>query len=160
MNEDLLQKVSSLLKERNLKVATAESCTGGLVAHTLTNIPGSSEYFEMGVISYSNRAKIEFLGVSSSIIEKHGAVSEQTARAMAEGIRNTAKVDIGISTTGIAGPGGGTKEKPVGLVYVAISTRDKTIVRRFLFNGDRLRNKESACEAALSMLLAILEGEL
>ena len=157
MNIELLHKVSSLLKEKGLTVATAESCTGGLVAHTLTNVSGSSEYFDRGVVSYSNRAKMELLGVPSQVLEKHGAVSEETAKAMAEGVRLRSGVDVGVSTTGIAGPTGGTKDKPVGLVYIGVSTRDETVVKKFLFKGDRLSNKESACEAALKMLFELLK---
>ncbi|HEC81854.1 MAG TPA: CinA family protein [Thermoplasmatales archaeon] len=145
-----------MLKEKGFTVATAESCTGGLVAHTLTNVSGSSAYFDSGVVSYSNRAKMELLGVSSEVLEKHGAVSEETARAMAEGVRLKSGVDVGVSTTGIAGPTGGTREKPVGLVYIGVSTRDETVVKRFLFKGDRLSNKENACEAALRMLFEVL----
>jgi len=154
---ELLKKVSSLLKEKGIKIATAESCTGGLVGHTLTNIPGSSLYFDRGVISYSNRAKVELLDVPEDIIERFGPVSEEVARAMAEGIRKKAKVDIGLSVTGIAGPTGGTKEKPVGLVYIGISHHGGTIVKKFQFEGDRLTIKERACEEALRMLLNLLE---
>ena len=156
IDEKLLNKVSQQLKQRNLTIATAESCTGGLIAHTLTNISGSSDYFDRGIVSYSNRAKTELLGVSERMLKEHGAVSEQAALAMAEGIRTKSKVDIGIATTGIAGPTGGTKEKPVGLVYIAISTSNKTEVKKFLFSGSRLQNKESTCNAALGMLLDYL----
>jgi len=149
----LLNKVSDELKKHHVTIATAESCTGGLIAHMLTNISGSSEYFDRGVISYSNVSKIELLGVSEKILTGFGAVSEQVARAMAEGIRKRARVDIGVSTTGIAGPTGGTKEKPVGLVYVGIATRNDVLVKRFVFSGDRLQNKELACDAALSLVL-------
>ncbi|KAA0007304.1 MAG: CinA family protein [Thermoplasmata archaeon] len=157
MNIELLHKVSSLLKEKGLTVATAESCTGGLIAHMLTNVSGSSLYFDRGVVSYSNRAKMELLGVPSQVLEKHGAVSEETAKAMAEGVKLRSGVDVGVSTTGIAGPTGGTKDKPVGLVYIGVSTRDETVVKKFLFKGDRLSNKESACEAALKMLFELLK---
>jgi len=158
VNEDLLRRVAELLKEKRLKIATAESCTGGMLGNLLTNIPGSSEYFDRGVISYSNRAKMELLGVSEETLKTYGAVSEQTAREMAEGIRKRSNVDIGISTTGIAGPTGGTREKPVGLVYIGISTDKETIVRRFQFGGDRIANKEMACNAALSTLLEVLQA--
>jgi nicotinamide-nucleotide amidase len=151
-----LNKVSDELKKQHLVVATAESCTGGLLAHLLTNISGSSSYFDRGVITYSNTAKIELLGVPADFLEQYGAVSEQTAKAMATGIRKRASVDIGISTTGIAGPTGGTKEKPVGLVYIGLATRETVIVKRFLFSGDRLTNKESTCDAALELLFETL----
>ncbi len=155
--DELAKKVAHLLKERNMKVATAESCTGGLIGHTITNIPGSSEYYEGGVISYSNALKMNLLGVKEEILAKYGAVSEQTAREMADGIRKKASVDIGIATTGIAGPGGGTPEKPVGLVYIAISSEKETKVEKHLFHGNRWENKESTCRAALNLLLNYLE---
>ena len=156
VDEELLNKVSTNLKKQKFTIATAESCTGGLLSHILTNISGSSDYFDRGIVSYSNKSKIQLLGVPENLLKKYGAVSEQVAKAMAEGFRTKSYVDIGISTTGIAGPTGGTKEKPVGLVYVAISTPDKTIVKKFQFSGDRLQNKESTCNAALQMLLDIL----
>ena len=153
INEELLKKVDYYLKKQRLTVATAESCTGGLIAHTLTNISGSSEYFERGIVSYSNEAKIELLGVAEETLKEHGAVNKQTAKAMALGIKNRSKVDIGISTTGIAGPTGGTKEKPVGLVYICIATSKKVEIKKFIFSGNRLQNKENTCNAALEMLL-------
>lgn len=148
----LLNKISLILKEQNLKIATAESCTGGLIAHTLTNISGSSDYFDRGVISYSNKSKTELLGVPEKLIDKYGAVSNPVAKAMADGIRVKSEVDIGISTTGIAGPTGGTKEKPVGLVFIAISTKDNVIVKKYQFGGNRIQNKYDTCKAALDML--------
>lgn len=152
----LLNKVFTLLKSQNLTISTAESCTGGLIAHTLTNISGSSDYFDRGIVSYSNKSKMELLDVPKDLLIKHGAVSKEVAEAMADGIRIKSNVDIGISTTGIAGPTGGTEEKPVGFVYIAVSTKDDTQVEKFLFTGDRLQNKENTCEAALEMLLNIL----
>lgn len=148
----LLNKISLILKEQNLKIATAESCTGGLIAHTLTNISGSSDYFDRGVVSYSNKSKTELLGVPKKLIDKYGAVSNPVAKAMADGIRVKSEVDIGISTTGIAGPTGGTKEKPVGLVFIAISTKDNVIVKKYQFGGNRIQNKYDTCKAALDML--------
>lgn len=158
MDKELLNKVSALLKKQNLTVATAESCTGGLIAHTLTNISGSSDYFDRGIVSYSNESKTELLGVSEDLLKKYGAVSEQVAKAMAEGIRKKSNVDIGLSTTGIAGPTGGTKEKPVGLVYIGISTEDLTTVKKFQFTGDRLQNKEDTCNAALHIILEYINN--
>lgn len=155
-DKELLNEVFTNLRKQKLTVATAESCTGGLIAHTLTNISGSSDYFDRGIVSYSNEAKSELLGVPEDMLKEYGAVSEQVAKAMAEGIRTTSNVDIGIATTGIAGPTGGTKEKPVGLVYIAISTSENTVVKKFQFSGDRLQNKESTCNAALQMLLDLL----
>ncbi len=156
--KEILEKISLVLKDKKLTIASAESCSGGLISHTLTNISGSSEYFDRGIVSYSNKAKMELLGVSEDILEKYGAVSEQVAKAMAEGIRTKSNVDIGLSTTGIAGPTGGTKEKPVGLVYIGLSTKDEILVKKFQFSGDRLENKESTCEAALQMLYDYLTG--
>jgi len=153
VDRQLLNKVSAELKKQHLTVATAESCTGGLLAHTLTNISGSSEYFEYGIVSYSNESKIKLLHVSKKILQSYGAVSEQTAEAMAKGIQKEAGVDIGISTTGIAGPTGGTKEKPVGLVYIAIAIKEGVVVKKYHFSGDRLQNKELSCTAALTLLL-------
>ena len=153
---EVLNKVSDELKKQHLTIATVESCTGGLLAHLLTNISGSSEYFDRGIISYSNTSKTQFIGVPEKLLKKYGAVSEEVAHAMAEGIRIRAGVDIGVSTTGIAGPTGGTKDKPVGLVYIGIATRNAVVVKRFLFSGDRLKNKEEACDAALSLLLEML----
>ena len=118
----------------------------------LTSISGSSAYYDRGIISYTNEAKHELLGVSNIDLEKYGAVSEQVARAMCEGIRTHAYTDIGVSTTGIAGPTGGSKEKPVGLVYIGVSTKEKTLVKRFVFNGSRLENKDASCVEALEMI--------
>ena len=156
IDEKLLDNVSFKLKKQGMTIATAESCTGGLIAHALTNISGSSDYFDRGVVSYSNKSKVELLGVPEVLINKHGAVSEEVAKAMADGIRKKSKVDIGLATTGIAGPTGGTKEKPVGLVYIAVSNSDRTLVKKFQFTGNRLENKESTCNAALVMLLDYL----
>jgi PncC family amidohydrolase len=149
----LVNKVSDELKKHQVTIATAESCTGGLLAHMLTNVSGSSEYFDRGVISYSNTAKMELLGIPAQLLKNYGAVSKQVAAVMAKAIQQRAQVDIGIATTGIAGPTGGTKDKPVGLVYIAISTKDTVVVKQFLFSGDRLTNKDSTCTAALELLL-------
>ncbi len=157
VDEELLNKVSSILKKQKLTIATAESCTGGLLSHILTNISGSSDYFDRGIVSYSNKAKMQLLGVPENLLKKYGAVSKQVAKAMAEGVRTKSNVDIGIATTGIAGPTGGTKEKPVGLVYIAISTEDDVIVKKYQFPGDRLQNKENTCNMALQILLDILK---
>jgi nicotinamide-nucleotide amidase len=157
IDENILLKVSNLLKEKKLTIATAESCTGGLIAHALTNISGSSNYFDRGIVSYSNKAKEELLDVPENLIKEHGAVSEQVANAMAQGIRLKSKVDIGLATTGIAGPSGGTKEKPVGLVYIAISTSKNSEARQFHFSGNRIQNKELTCNAALWILLDYLK---
>lgn len=159
IDESLLKNVSNLLKEKKLKVASAESCTGGLIAHTLTNISGSSEYFDRGVVSYSNSAKTQLLGIPEELIKKYGAVSKQVVKVMAEAIRLKSNVDIGLATTGIAGPTGGSKEKPVGLVFIAVSTKLGTYIRRYKFSGNRLQNKELTCNAALWMILEHLKNE-
>lgn len=157
IDKKLVEITTEKLKEKNIKIATAESCTGGLLAHILTNISGSSEYFERGVITYSNKAKKELLNVSETILKKYGAVSKEVATEMAKRILKKSKVDIGISSTGIAGPAGGSKEKPVGLVYIGVSTSNKTIVKKFIFNGDRLENKENTVNNALKMILETLK---
>lgn len=151
--EDIIKKISNKLKKNSLLIATAESCTGGLLAHLLTNISGSSIYFERGTVTYSNRSKIDILGVSEETITNYGAVSEETAREMAIGIKENSNADIGISTTGIAGPTGGSKQKPVGLVYIGIATTKKTEVKRYIFSDNRIKNKEQACLEALKILL-------
>jgi len=151
--QERMQKVTDMLIQHNLKVATAESCTGGLIGDTLTSVPGSSAYYEGGVISYSNALKQRFLGVTTATLDQYGAVSEQTAREMAAGIRDAAGVDIGIATTGIAGPSGGTPEKPVGLVYIGLADSDGVKVEKHVFNGSRRENKIATCRAALQMLL-------
>ena len=156
----LVNKVCDELKRHHLTVATAESCTGGLLAHTLTNVSGSSEYFDRGVITYSNRAKMQELDVQEQILTTYGAVSKEVARAMAQAIQRKASVDFGLATTGIAGPTGGSKEKPVGLVFIAISSDKKIVVKRFLFTGDRLSNKDNTCRAALELLLEIISSNM
>jgi nicotinamide-nucleotide amidase len=135
--------VGKMLVDKGLTISTAESCTGGLVAGRLINYPGISSVFMEGVVTYSNEAKMKRLGVKSETLELHGAVSEETAREMAEGIARAARTDIGISITGIAGPGGGTKEKPVGLVYAGLFIKDKAYVKKFNFHGSReaVRNR-------------------
>ena len=156
VDEKLLNKIYLKLTKTNYKLATAESCTGGLISHTLTNISGISKYFEFGIISYSNESKIDLLDVPQELIKTHGAVSEEVALAMADGLRKKYNVDIGLSTTGIAGPTGGIKNKPVGLVFIGISLNEKSYVKKFLFKGNRFENKELACDAALKILLEYL----
>lgn len=151
-DQTLEEVVGELLKWRGYTVATAESCTGGLIAGRITEVPGSSEYFLEGVVSYSNEAKVALLGVPKEMIEEHGAVSEPVAKAMAEGIRRRAGSTFGISVTGIAGPGGGTEEKPVGLVYLALADDAATAVRRVIFPGDRQFIRTLTVNAALDLL--------
>ncbi len=155
--EETEKKVAHLLTKNELTIATAESCTGGLIAHRLTNIPGSSAYFMTGLVTYSNPAKIQLLGVESETLEKHGAVSSEVAKEMAEGVKKRIKTDIGVSTTGIAGPGGGSEEKPVGTVHMGIATNDETLTKKFKFTGDRWQIKEQTSELALRWIAEILE---
>lgn len=150
--ESLEEVVGALLRDRSMTIACAESCTGGLIGHRLTEVPGSSDYFLESAVVYSNRAKIRRLGVPAAIIEKHGAVSAPVARAMALGIRRTSGADIGIAVTGVAGPGGGTARKPVGLVYVAISRRRGAKVLRNLFFGGRTQIKFQSSQKALGLV--------
>jgi len=149
--------VGGLLRERAFTVAVGESCTGGLLGSRLTDVPGSSEYFDRSVVCYSNRAKVEMLGVPASLIAEHGAVSEPVARAMAHGARELAGANVGIGVTGIAGPGGGTAEKPVGTVAVAVAVQEVERVRTFHFLGGRDLVKFQASQAALNMLRLILK---
>ncbi len=144
--------VGQLLSATHWTLALAESCTGGLIAHRLTEIPGSSTYLDRGVITYSNRAKQELLGVSPTIVRKYGAVSAQVAEAMAKGIRKKSRVDLGVSVTGIAGPGGGSVKKPIGLVYMAIDGPRGCESQRCQFWGDRSEIKFRASQAALNMI--------
>lgn len=149
--------VGQMLADRKLKLATAESCTGGLVGHRITNVPGSSGYFEGGIIAYSYEAKERSLGVHHDTLYEHGAVSAETALEMARGARKALGTDIGLAVTGIAGPGGGLPGKPVGLVYIALSARTYERVEHFVWDSDRDGNKLYSSEAALAMLKEFLE---
>ena len=149
----VVESVLEGLKKRGWKLATAESCTGGMIASALVDISGSSEVFEAGYVTYANRAKINMIGVQPQTLERFGAVSEQTACEMAEGARRAAEVDIAVAVTGIAGPGGGTPEKPVGLVYIAVATKKKTICREFHFPGNRSKVRTLTMKNALKMVL-------
>lgn len=157
--ETLEEIVAALLVQKKMTISVAESCTGGLITNRLTDVPGSSDYLERGLITYSNKAKTEMLGVPAEIIAKHGAVSEETARLMAEGVRKIAGTDLGLSATGIAGPTGGSKEKPVGTVYLALADSKQTICRHYAFRWDRRRNKHIFSEAALIMIKDYLQGK-
>lgn len=154
---DQAEKVIQYGFEKKLKIATAESCTGGLVAAALTSISGSSAVFERGFVTYSNEAKKEMLGVHSKVLEAHGAVSPEVALAMASGACGAARTDIALAITGIAGPAGGTAEKPVGLVYIALATPAGAEVKRFLFEGDRTEIRRQAVVKALSFLLSAVK---
>ncbi len=156
---ELARRLQAACLEQGLTVATAESCTGGLVAHLLTEVPGSSGYLRGGVVAYANDVKEALLGVPGDVIAAHGAVSAQVALAMAEGARTRFGAHIGVGVTGVAGPDGGTDEKPVGLVYVAVAGGGRdAVVRRFHWPGDRTANKADSAEAALQMLLLQVTG--
>jgi len=146
------EEIGRLLRDRKFTLSIAESCTGGLVSHLITNVPGSSDYFDRGYVVYSNRAKTELLGVSEYTIKKHGAVSSNTAAAMAEGVKTKSGTNIGLSITGIAGPGGGAIEKPVGLVYIAVAGCKKTECKEYMFKGKREEIKLQSAKAALEFL--------
>ena len=150
--ESLEEVVGSLLRAKGKTVACAESCTGGLIGHRLTDVPGSSEYFLESAVVYSNRSKTRRLGVPAALIERHGAVSALVARAMAVGIRKTSGADVGVAVTGVAGPGGGTVRKPVGLVYIALAHARGTTVLRNLFFGGRADVKFQSSQKALDLL--------
>jgi nicotinamide-nucleotide amidase len=151
--------IGDLLRERSMTIAVAESCSGGLLASRITDVPGSSEYFDRGVVCYSNRAKVEWLGVPEALLEAHGAVSEPVAEAMADGVRRRAGASVGIGITGIAGPGGGTSAKPVGTVAIAVITPDGRAVRTFAFVGPRDMVKFQSTQAAMNMLrLQLTDG--
>ncbi len=149
---ELEDVVGALLTERKLTIAVAESCTGGMIAHRITNVPGSSQYFNRAYVAYANESKTELLSVAKEMIEQYGAVSREVAAAMAAGTRKNAGVDIALSTTGIAGPTGGTPEKPVGLVWIGYADSNGSFALKFNFGDNRLRFKERAAQAALELL--------
>jgi len=149
--------VGELLRAHQLTIAVAESCTGGLLASRLTDVPGSSDYVDRGAVCYSDRSKIEWLGVPEALIAEHGAVSEPVARAMADGVRSRAETKVGVGITGIAGPGGGTPQKPIGTVAIAVLVGDTDRVRTFQFVGGRELVKFQATQGALNMLRLMLQ---
>jgi len=160
-DEESLEEVTCrLLMEKNITIATAESCTGGLLAEKITRIPGISQCFHMGVITYSNEAKQKILGVSAKTLERYGAVSSQTAMEMAEGIKKLSGADIGVSITGIAGPGGGSELKPVGLVYIGMATPDNCSCQELHLSGNRDRIRELTSMNALDMVRKYLQINL
>lgn len=149
-------KIAKILLQQKKTLAVAESCTGGLLSHSLTNVPGSSAFFHLGLIAYDNAAKIKLLKVPARYINTSGAVSAEVVTFMAKGVRNILNTHYAIGITGIAGPTGGNKYKPVGLTYIAVATASETIVQQFHFKGNRSQNKTLAKNAALRMLLKIL----
>ncbi len=156
--DSLLQSIAAALAANKQTLATAESCTGGLVGAAATSLPGSSAWYLGGVVAYSNALKTRLLGVDPDLLAAHGAVSLETARAMAEGARGRTGADFAVSLTGIAGPDGGTKEKPVGLVYVAVAAPHGTAAFKHRFSGSRAEIRNAAAEAALRHLLAALQA--
>ncbi len=151
--------IGRLLRQRGLKLAVAESCTGGLVCHRITNIPGSSEYFLGGIVAYAYEAKVALLEVSWDTLKACGAVSRETVLEMARGARNALGADIGLSVSGIAGPGGGLPNKPVGTTWIGLVAADGEWARYFVFEGNREQNKASSAEAVLTLLRDYLSGE-
>jgi len=156
--DSLIQTLFELLETRGWTIATAESCTGGMIAAALTDMPGSSAYFDRGFVTYSNHAKIEVLDVQPLTLDKFGAVSEQTARLMARGAYAHSLADIAVSVTGIAGPGGESAEKPIGLVYIGLSTDDHAEVHKHLFDGDRAAIRQHTVTAAIQHVINYLSG--
>jgi len=155
--QQLSRQIHTCLLERKKTLAVAESCTGGLLCGILTARSGSSGFFLLGIVAYSNRAKIRLLKVPAPILRKAGAVSRPVALAMAENVRALAKADFGIGITGIAGPTGGTRKKPVGTVFISVANAKKALLRRFLFPGSRAQVRRQACSAALKMLKALVD---
>lgn len=159
MSEPLEALAGELLKAKGMKLALAESCTGGLIAHRITNIPGSSEYFLGGVVSYADAIKHRLLEVDAETLAQDGAVSRQTALEMARGACRVLGADVGVAVTGIAGPGGGSEEKPVGLTWIALVDPDGERVEHHIWSGDRIANKERSAEAALELLVEALAAD-
>lgn len=152
------EHILRLMVSNALRLSVAESCTGGLIAGRITDIEGSSEYFEAGVVTYSNEAKTLFLGVPEGLLMSCGAVSREVAQSMAEGVRRTTGSDVGLSVTGVAGPGGGSDLKPVGTVFIGLSWQGGGLVREFRFRGDRKEIRQQSSDAALQMIIDHLEG--
>jgi len=152
-------QIGPLLRKSGWKLATAESCTGGLISHRVTEVPGSSDYFLGGFVAYAYEAKVASLGVSWDTLKAHGAVSRETVLEMARGARRALHADLAVSVSGIAGPGGGQRAKPVGTTWIGLSAPDGEWARRFRFSGDRSQNKAAASEAGLQMVLEYLQGE-
>ena len=152
------KKIVSLLKRKKLKISFAESCTGGLLSSAITSVSGSSKVFNLGLVTYSNESKIKVLKISKKLIRKYGAVSEQVCKAMAKNVSKIGKTNMSISITGIAGPSGGTKQKPVGLIYVGIKRANKVKVNRYLFkNKGRLYIQKAAVNKSLDLILSFIK---
>lgn len=151
----LAERLQARCRAIGVRVATAESCTGGMIAAAITSVPGSSDYFLGGVVVYSDALKRALLGVNDALLASHGAVSAQVAVAMAHGARARTGADLAVAVTGISGPGGGTEDKPVGLTYVAVAGQAADVVRRFSWHGDRQENRVASARAALELLLEV-----
>jgi nicotinamide-nucleotide amidase len=160
MSKELEVMIGEKLRARGLRLALAESCTGGLVGHRITNVAGSSTYYMGSVTAYAYEAKVRLLGVTWETLEAYGAVSGETVTEMARGVRRALAADVGIAVSGIAGPGGGTPEKPVGLVWMAVSAPEGAWTRNFNFSGERISVKEQAAEEALKLGIDFLDGKL
>ncbi len=152
-------QIGKILTESEQKVAFAESCTGGLIGHRITNIPGASAYYLGSITAYAYEAKVHWLNVSWDTLKAHGAVSREVVLEMAKGVRDALQADIGLSVSGIAGPGGGLPDKPVGTIWIGLATAEGTWSRHFCWDGDRLQNKAYSADAVLQMLLDYLQGE-
>lgn len=160
MEDQLEIRIGALLRARNLRLATAESCTGGLIAHLITNVAGSSDYFLGSIVAYDNAVKSALLGIPPGLLAQFGAVSREAVLEMAAGARKALGAEVAVSASGIAGPGGGRPEKPVGTVWLGLSAPEGAWARLFRFQGDRETNKAAAAEAALQFLLDYLQGVL
>ena len=152
-------QIAQILTERGQKIVFAESCTGGLIGHRITNLPGSSAYYLGSITAYAYEAKVKWLNVSWDTLKAHGAVSKEVVLEMAKGVRNALKADIGLSVSGIAGPSGGLPDKPVGTIWIGLATVDGAWSRHFCWDGDRIQNKNDSADAVLKMLLEYLQGE-
>lgn len=155
----LVEQLADKLRARNRRICTAESCTGGLIAKSLTDLAGSSEWFDRGFVTYSNSAKNEMLGVAADLIENHGAVSEPVARAMATGALQRGASDYAIAVTGVAGPGGGSAEKPVGTVWISVASEATREAHLYQFEGDRAAVREATLVAGLQAILALVDSD-
>lgn len=160
MDTSLELRIGSLLNQRHLTIATAESCTGGQISDRITDVSGSSVYFLGGIVAYAYEAKVALLNVSWDTLNTKGAVSHETVLEMARGARQALSTDLAVSVSGIAGPGGGTPEKPVGTTWIGLVTPEGEWTRHFVWDGDRQQNKQYSSEAALQLILDYLEGRL
>ncbi|MCK4246724.1 CinA family protein [Candidatus Bipolaricaulota bacterium] len=151
----LEEQLGKVLNKKRLTISVAESCTGGLLASRITDVSGASDYFRGGVVAYQNEVKQTLLGVPAHILAEKGAISRETAQAMAKGCRKLFQSDIAAAITGIAGPTGGTQSKPIGLVYIAVVSEKRSEEKRFVWSGNRMSNKEASVGAALKMMLSL-----